>query len=111
MKELENQGLFRRYAHQDENKAHIDEEAKLLDEAMQRFDVSFQVTFVVDSPHIRVTAQINMQISVLHEQLCMKSALVELDGVSRERHDEILVVSQMTGKEREVCILAIYLLL
>ena len=52
MKELENQGLFRRYAHQDENKARIDEEAKLLDEAMQRFDVSFQVTFVVDSPHV-----------------------------------------------------------
>ena len=44
-----------------------------------------------------------MQISVLREQLCMKGALVELDDVSRERHDEILVVSQMSGKEREVC--------
>ena len=52
MKELENQGLFHRYTHQDENKARIDEEAKLLDEAMQRFDVSFQVIFVVYSPHI-----------------------------------------------------------
>ena len=45
-----------------------------------------------------------MQISVLREQLCMKGALVELDGVSRERHDEILVASQMSGKEREVCV-------
>ena len=44
-----------------------------------------------------------MQIGVLREQLCMKGALVELDDVSRERHDEILVVSQMSGKEREVC--------
>ena len=41
MKALENQGLFHRYAQQDENKARIDEEARLLDEAMQRFDVSF----------------------------------------------------------------------
>ena len=45
-----------------------------------------------------------MQISVLREQLCMKGALVELDDVSRERHDEILVVSQMSSKEREVCV-------
>jgi hypothetical protein len=45
-----------------------------------------------------------MQISILREQLCVKGALVELDGVSRDRHDEILGAAQTSGREREVCI-------
>ena len=51
MKTLEKQGLFRRYAHQDEHKARIEEEAKHLDEALQRFDVSSAsiFTFFSDS--------------------------------------------------------------
>jgi hypothetical protein len=40
MKAPEKQSLFHRYAYQDENKARIDEAAKQLDEAIQRFDVS-----------------------------------------------------------------------
>jgi hypothetical protein len=81
MKKLEKQGRFHRYAHQDENKTCIDKAAKLLDEAIQRFDT-------------------NMQISILLKQQCAWGALVELDGVSRDRHGEILVASQMTEKER-----------
>ena len=46
MKVLEKQGLFHRYAHQDEHKARIEKEAKHLDEALQRFDVSFASAFV-----------------------------------------------------------------
>jgi hypothetical protein len=42
MKKLEKQGVFHKYAHQDENKACIDKAAKLLDEAVQRFEVSLQ---------------------------------------------------------------------
>ena len=45
MKTLEKLGLFRRYAHQDEHKSRIEEEAKHLDEALQRFDVSFAGIF------------------------------------------------------------------
>jgi len=81
MKKLEKQGLFHKYAHQDENKACIDKAAKLLDEAIQRFDT-------------------NMQISILLKQQCALGALVELDDLSRDRHGEILVASQMTEKER-----------
>jgi hypothetical protein len=32
----------------------------------------------------------------------MKGAFLELDGVSRERHDEVLDQSRMSDKEREV---------
>ena len=45
MKTLEKQGLFRRYAHQDENQARIDEATKILDEAVQRFDVSLSAIY------------------------------------------------------------------
>jgi hypothetical protein len=104
MKKLEKQGLFHRYAHQDENKACIDKAAKLLDEAIQRFDVSLQPFYF---PY-QLTAscrlpQTNMQISILLKQQCTWGALVELDGVSRDRHGEVLVASQMTEKERMVC--------
>jgi hypothetical protein len=32
----------------------------------------------------------------------IKGALLELDGVARERHDEVLFVAQINDKEREV---------
>ena len=44
-----------------------------------------------------------MQISILLKQQCTWGAFVELDGVSRDRHGEVLVASQMTEKERMVC--------
>ena len=47
MKKLEKQGLFHRYAHQDENKVCIDKAAKLLDKAIQRFDVSLQPFYFI----------------------------------------------------------------
>ena len=50
-----------------------------------------------------------MQISILLKQQCAWGALVELDGVSRDRHGEILVASQMTEKERMVCTSAHFL--
>jgi hypothetical protein len=54
MRALEKQGLFHRYAHQDESKARIEEEAKLLDEAIQRFDVSSAGIFIffIGSPRV-----------------------------------------------------------
>jgi hypothetical protein len=36
------------------------------------------------------------------ETSLMKGSLLELDGISRERHDEILVHSQMSDRERVV---------
>jgi hypothetical protein len=53
MKKLEKQGLFHKYAHQDENKACIDKAAKLLDEAVQRFEVSLQPFLLYLSAHGR----------------------------------------------------------
>ena len=49
MKTLEKQGFFHKYAHQDEHKARIKEEAKHLDEALQRFDMSFAGIFTFSS--------------------------------------------------------------
>jgi hypothetical protein len=41
MKDMEKQNLIRRYACQDENKSRIEEQTRLLDENIQRFEVSF----------------------------------------------------------------------
>jgi hypothetical protein len=41
MKDLEKQNVIRRYACQDENRSRVEEQTRLLDEAIQRFDVSF----------------------------------------------------------------------
>jgi hypothetical protein len=102
METLEKQGLFRRYAHQDENKARIDEAARQLDEAIQRFDVSFK-TILLSLLADRQLAQTNMQIGVLLKQQRMWGALVELDDLSRDRHGEILGAAQTSSREREVC--------
>jgi hypothetical protein len=50
--------------------------------------------------------QVNIQMSVLRLGLessnCMKGALFELDDVSRERHDEVCLLSQTSENERKV---------
>jgi len=76
MKDLEKQNLIRRYARQDENRSRVEEQTRLLDEAIQRFGWK-------------------LEISVFRLQM-------ELDGASRERHDEILVHSRMSDREREL---------
>jgi len=87
MKELKNKHPIRRLALQDDTKSRIEEQTQLLDEAIQRFDM-------------------NLQISVLRlhteTSLCMKGSFLELDDVCRERHDEVLVQSRMSAKEREL---------
>jgi hypothetical protein len=56
-----------------------------------------------------LVCQTNLQISVFRLQMetsqsamGIKGALLELDGVARERHDEVLFVSGISDKEREV---------
>jgi DNA-binding MarR family transcriptional regulator len=109
MKELEKQNFIRRYAQQDESKSRIEEQRKLLDEAEKRFDVSF--ADVLDAYWLtpRLVCQTNLQISVFRLQMetsqstmRIKGALLELDSVARERHDEVLFLSGMSDKEREV---------
>jgi hypothetical protein len=52
MKDLEKQNFIRRYARQDENRSRVEEQTRLLDEAIQRFGVSFALAFyaVIDLP-------------------------------------------------------------
>jgi hypothetical protein len=56
-----------------------------------------------------LVCQVNLQISVFRLQkeasqsaMGIKGALLELDGVARERHDEVLDSSRISDKEREV---------
>jgi hypothetical protein len=46
--------------------------------------------------------QLNLQISVLQHQTAFQRFQLELDDVSRERHDEVLDMSRMSESEREV---------
>ena len=46
--------------------------------------------------------QVNLQMSVLRLQIETKLTFLELDNVSRGRHGEVLEVSQMSEKERQV---------
>jgi len=82
MKELEDQKFLRRFARQDYNKNRIEQFNKLLDEAIQTFGL-------------------NLQIGVLQHQTAFQRFQLELDDVSRERHDEVLDMSRMSESERE----------
>jgi len=87
MKDFEDQKFFRRYARQDDNKGRIAQLNKLLDESIVLFGVNLQLSvhrLHVESSH------------------CIKSTFVELDDVSRERHGEVLDISRMSEKEREL---------
>jgi hypothetical protein len=87
MQNLENQKFVRRYARQDDNKSHIERHTKLLDQGIWSFEVNLQ-----------------MSVRRLHTETSqvMQNTFLELDDVSRERHDEVLDVSRMSEKEREL---------
>jgi hypothetical protein len=107
MKELEDQKFLRRYARQDYNKNRIEQFNKLLDEAIQTFGVCFFTVvtclYLYSKP---LVLQLGLQISVhrLHTETFQRQTAfqLELDDVSRERHDEVLDVSRMSESEREV---------
>jgi hypothetical protein len=86
MRDLETQNFVRRYARQDDNKGRIERFTKLLDEGILLFGVNLQIS--VYRLHTE-TSQV------------VKNTLLEWDGVSRERHNEVLDVAQMSEKERE----------
>jgi hypothetical protein len=100
MKRLEDQGRFRRFARQDNNKITIEDLTKSLEDAMETFDVSFLGLILVLK--LLRASQTNLQLSVYRLQMEARSVFVELDQVSRERHGEVLDVSRTSGKEREV---------
>ena len=107
MKELEDQKFLRRFARQDCNKNRIEQFNKLLDEAIQVFGVSlFGVVTCLYLYSKQLVLQLGLQISVhrLHTETFQRQTAfqLELDDVSRERHDEVLDVSRMSESEREV---------
>jgi hypothetical protein len=87
VKDLEDQNFLTRYAHQDDNKGRIESSTKLLDEAIELFEMNLQMS--VHRLHTE-TSQV------------MKNSFLELDDISRERHDEVLDLSRMSEKEREL---------
>jgi len=87
VKDLEDQNFLTRYAHQDDNKGRIESSTKLLDEAIELFEMNLQMS--VHRLHTE-TSQV------------MKNTFLELDDLSRERHDEVLDLSRMSEKEREL---------
>jgi len=87
MKQLENQKFVAQYSRQDDNKSRISDYTRRLDEAIIHFGVNLQISV------LRLHAETSS---------IMKSTFLELDVVSRARHGEVLDVSRMSVKEREL---------